>query len=69
MNRLITIFLFGYLQAQPGILKVGFDIDDTVLYSEPVFQYYKIEYGLPSIMAGSMPMTINFQFQLLQPLN
>ena len=47
MNRLITIFLFGYLQAQPGILKVGFDIDDTVLYSEPAFQHYKKEYGLP----------------------
>ena len=40
MNRLITILLFGYLQAQPGILKVGFDIDDTVLYSEPAFQHY-----------------------------
>ena len=47
MNRLITILLFGYLQAQPGILKVGFDIDDTVLYSEPAFQHYKKEYGLP----------------------
>ena len=47
MNRLITVFLFGYLQAQPGILKVGFDIDDTVLYSEPAFQHYKKEYGLP----------------------
>ena len=47
MNRLITIFLFGYLQPQPGILKVGFDIDDTVLYSEPAFQHYKKEYGLP----------------------
>ena len=41
MHRLITVFLLGYLQAQPGILKVGFDIDDTVLYSEPAFIYYK----------------------------
>ncbi|SVB94209.1 uncharacterized protein METZ01_LOCUS247063, partial [marine metagenome] len=47
MHRLITIFLLGYLQAQPGILKVGFDIDDTVLYSEPAFIYYKKEYGVP----------------------
>ena len=45
MNRLITILLFGYLQAQPGILKVGFDIDDTVLYSEPAFQHYIKEHG------------------------
>ena len=41
MNRFTIIILFGYLNAQPGILKVGFDIDDTVLYSEPIFQYYK----------------------------
>ena len=47
MNRLITILLFGYLQAQPGILKVGFDIDDTVLYSEPAFQHYIKEHGRP----------------------
>ena len=47
MNRLITILLFGYLQAQPGILKVGFDIDDTVLYSEPAFQHYIKEHGTP----------------------
>ena len=47
MNNLITIFLLGYLQAQSGILKVGFDIDDTVIYSEPAFKYYKKEYGLP----------------------
>ena len=47
MIRFIIIILFGFIQAQPGILKVGFDIDDTILYSEPAFKYYKEEYGLP----------------------
>lgn len=33
--------------AQPGILKVGFDIDDTVLFTEPMFQYHIQDHGLP----------------------
>lgn len=35
---LIGIVLSGMLFAQPGIMKVGFDIDDTVLYSRYVFE-------------------------------
>ena len=33
----VILFLFNVLFAQIGKLNVGFDIDDTVLYSEPMF--------------------------------
>jgi len=35
---LLGIILNGFLFSQPGIMKVGFDIDDTVLYSRYVFE-------------------------------
>ncbi len=47
MFRIILILINSFIFAQPGILKVGFDIDDTVLFSEPMFQYYYEEKGLP----------------------
>ncbi len=47
MFRLIILLISSCLFAQPGILKVGFDIDDTVLFSEPMFQYHIKEKGLP----------------------
>jgi len=43
-SLLLTIVL---VSPQPGILKVGFDIDDTVLFSEPMFQHHIEEHGLP----------------------
>jgi len=47
MFRIIIYLLGSILFAQPGILKVGFDIDDTVLFSEPMFQYHIQQKGLP----------------------
>lgn len=49
MIRCLTVVLFSTCMgfAQPGILKVGFDIDDTVLFSEPMFQQHIKEHGLP----------------------
>jgi acid phosphatase (class B) len=47
MFRLIILLISSCLFAQPGILKVGFDIDDTVLFSKPMFQYHFEERGLP----------------------
>jgi len=41
---LLTIVL---VFPQMGKLKVGFDIDDTVLYSEPMFVYYVENHGRP----------------------
>ncbi|MFQ6677768.1 MAG: HAD family acid phosphatase [Fidelibacterota bacterium] len=47
MFRIIYLLLCSLLFAQPGILKVGFDIDDTVLFSEPMFQYHLENKGVP----------------------
>ncbi|MCH7763314.1 MAG: hypothetical protein IIB95_06180 [Candidatus Marinimicrobia bacterium] len=47
MFRFILLLISTSLFAQPGILKVGFDIDDTVLFSEPMFQYHIQQKGLP----------------------
>lgn len=47
----LILLLFSLTIAQTGMLRVGFDIDDTVLYSEPAFQKSlkdgngKIDYG------------------------
>lgn len=39
MRKIILfLLLFSWTFAQTGMLRVGFDIDDTVLYSEPAFQ-------------------------------
>ena len=45
VTLLFTLFTFAI--AQPGKLNVGFDIDDTVLFSEPMFIHYITEYGRP----------------------
>lgn len=48
IKRLFAIFLTIVLVfPQTGKLKVGFDIDDTVLYSEPMFIYYVENHGRP----------------------
>lgn len=45
MNKILIFLISCFLQAQPGILKVGFDIDDTVLFSEPVFLKFIEQFG------------------------
>jgi acid phosphatase (class B) len=42
-----VLFSASSIFPQPGILKVGFDIDDTVLFSEPMFQHHIEEHGFP----------------------
>ncbi len=44
-SLLLTFFTIGL--AQQGKLNVGFDIDDTVLFSENMFVHYIAEYGRP----------------------
>ena len=44
---ILLISLFSFLFAQTGILNIGFDIDDTVLYSEDAFQSYIKKNGYP----------------------
>ena len=47
-KKLFTLLLTIVLVfPQTGKLKVGFDIDDTVLFSEPMFQYHIKQKGLP----------------------
>ena len=42
-----VLLLFSFVFCQPGILNIGFDIDDTVLYSEDAFQSYIKKNGYP----------------------
>ena len=44
---ILLISSFSFLFAQTGILNIGFDIDDTVLYSEDAFQSYIKKNGYP----------------------
>ena len=44
---ILSILFFSYIFGQSGILNVGFDIDDTVLYSEEAFQAYIKKNGYP----------------------
>ena len=38
MTRVVVYFLYlSLVVAQPGILNVGFDVDDTILFSRDVF--------------------------------
>lgn len=43
----ICVVFLSLSFSQPGKLKVGFDIDDTVLYSEPMFIHYVENHGRP----------------------
>ena len=48
LKKYIQLLLFySFVFSQPGILNVGFDIDDTVLYSEEAFQTYIKKNGYP----------------------
>ena len=44
---LLLITLSSLVYCQPGKLNIGFDIDDTVLYSEDAFQSYVKKNGYP----------------------
>ena len=60
--KVIAIVYFSFLFAQNGILNVGFDIDDTVLFSRDVFLNLPEDSEIPRTGAGStltMRTTLN----------
>ena len=63
LKQLIIIILIKSLSlASSGILNVGFDIDDTILFSRDVFQNIPENKKTRSIIAGLMNKTRNYQF-------
>ena len=63
LKQLIIIILIKSLSlASSGILNVGFDIDDTILFSRDVFQNIPENKKTQSIIAGLMNKTRNYQF-------
>ena len=59
---IIITFIKSLTLASSGILNVGFDIDDTILFSRDVFQNIPENKKTRSIIAGLMNKTRNYQF-------
>ena len=63
LKQLIAItFIKSLTLASSGILNVGFDIDDTILFSRDVFQNIPENKKTRSIIVGLMNKTKNYQF-------
>ena len=61
---LLILSITSFSFAQPGILNIGFDIDDTVLYSEVTFQTYIKENGYPVNYGWINQNDKNFSFPI-----
>ena len=61
---LLILSITSFSFAQPGILNIGFDIDDTVLYSEVNFQTYIKENGYPVNYGWINQNDKNFSFPI-----
>ena len=59
---ILTLIQMTIVFANSGALNVGFDIDDTILFSRDVFQNIPENKKTRSIIAGLMNKTRNYQF-------